>query len=396
MKNQLKKLLTLTLIVIMLTSMTAGTVAASAASPINLRIDGELLTPDVPAFVDNGRTLVPMRFIAEVLGADVDWNSTSRQATFETAMYTVVFTIDSNRYTVNGASKTLDVPAQIVEGRTMVPLRAFSEAIGAAVDFVASSNTATVDYFTKMTGTLKLSGSTTVQPIAQAAADYLISKNSGLSITVAGGGSGAGRNDALAGTVNIGMISSALSEQHIADGLISHTIANDGIALIVHPGNSVSNLTDEQAQKIFAGEISNWSDVGGSSAPIILHTRETGSGTLDALSSLLMKGEAVADRATPHASSTLIKQAVAREANAIGFDSIGFVDSTVKKVNLGGREANTANVLNKSYLLGRELYVCTNGEVTDAMTARFIDFLRSEYCQENIVEKEGYIQLNRD
>ena len=393
MKKSMKKLAAIVMTATMLTLLAASPAIASAASPVNLRIDGVVSSPDVAAFTENGRTLVPMRMIAETLGAEVAWSDSNRQATFTTAMYTVVFTIGSDRFTVNGETKSLDVPAQVVNGRTMVPMRAFAEAIGADVNYDATSNTATVDYFTRMTGSLKLSGSTTVQPIAQGAADYLITQNPGLSITVAGGGSGAGRNDALAGTVNIGMISSALSAQHIADGLLAHTIANDGIALIVHPSNPVSNLTAEQAMQIFAGEIRNWNEVGGNNAPIILHTRETGSGTLDALSSLLMAGNAVAERATPHASSTLIKQAVAREANAIGFDSIGFVDSTVKKVTLDNREANTANVLDKTYLLGRELYVCTKGEVTDPLTAKFIDFLRSVFCQQNIVESEGYIQL---
>ncbi len=102
--------------------------------------------------------------------------------------------------------------------------------------------------------------------------------NSGLSVTVGQGGSGAGINDAINGVVNIGMSSSVLKEDQLAQ-LTPYEIALDGIAIIVHPNNPVSSLTKEQAAKIFLGEIVNWNEVGGPNAPILVYTREAGSGT---------------------------------------------------------------------------------------------------------------------
>jgi phosphate transport system substrate-binding protein len=302
----------------------------------------------------------------------------------------VVFTVGSRTYTVNGSGKTLTAAPKLVNGNTLVPIRAFAEAIGAKVNYNTASNTATVDYFTTLTGTLKIDGSTTLQPIAQAAADKLISMNKGLSITVAGGGSGTGIKDAGAGTVNIGMSSRELTADELKT-LSAYAVANDGIAIIVHPDNPVKNLTAEQAAKIFLGEIRNWQDVGGANAPIMVMTRETGSGTRATLEEMILEKKSVLETATPFTSSTLIKQAVAKDKNAVGFDSIGFVDNTVKAVSLDGRAATSATVINGTYGMGRQLLCCTKGTAT-GLSAIFIDYLRSKDCQDNIVEKEGYVK----
>jgi phosphate transport system substrate-binding protein len=322
----------------------------------------------------------------------VSWNNTDRQATITTAAYTVVFTIDSKTFTVNGTAKTLQNPARIKNDRTMVPIRAFAEAIGADVDYNSSTHTATVDYFTNMSGTLKISGSTTVQPISQAAADRLIAMNSSLSISVSGGGSGTGIKDAAAGTVNIGNSSRDLTEDELK-GLTAYIVANDGIAIIVNPDNPVKNLTKEQAKDIFLGNIKNWKDVGGEDAPIFVMTRETGSGTLATLEEILLNKESVVSTASPCASSHLIKQAVAGSEYAIGFDSIGYVDSTVKVVSIDDIKPSDTTVINKTYVLSRQLYSCTKGTAT-GIAAVFIDYLRSRDCQDNIVRNEGYIRIS--
>ncbi len=211
----------------------------------------------------------------------------------------MVFSIGSKTYTVNGASKTLDVAPKIVNDRTMIPLRALSEAIGAAVSYDSSSHTAIVNYFTQMTGSIKISGSTTLQPIAQAAADKLLSMNSGLAISVAGGGSGAGIKETTSGANNIGMSSRDLTSEESAV-LGEYVVANDGIALIVNPANPVKNLTKEQAEKIFLGEIKNWKEVGGNDAPI-LSIPVKRFGTLATLSEMLLEKEPVVSTAKPHA-----------------------------------------------------------------------------------------------
>ncbi|MPN19081.1 Phosphate-binding protein PstS 1 [bioreactor metagenome] len=169
-------------------------------------------------------------------------------------------------------------------------------------------------------------------------------------------------------------------------------MANDGIALIANTQNSVKNVTKEQAEKIFLGEITNWKDVGGSDAPILVQTRETGSGTLATLEEMLLEKKKVVSTATPHASSALIKQAVAASANTVGFDSIGYVDSSVKVISINNITPTAETVKSGSYLLGRSLYVFTKGTPTGDF-AKFIDYLKSEDCQKNIVVQEGYISI---
>lgn len=364
---------------------------ASASSAIKLVIDNKTISSSVAPYVENGTTLVPLRVISENLGADVLWNSPKKQATIQTAAYKVVFTIDSPKYTVNGVSKALTSPARLSGGSTMVPIRAFAEAIGAAVNYSSSTNTASINYFSNMTGTLKIDGSTTVQPIAQDAADTLMKMNTGLSITVSGGGSGTGIKDATAGTVNIGTSSRELTNAEMGS-LYPYAVANDGIALIVNPSNPVTNLTKQQASDIFLGKITNWKDVGGDNAPIVVTTRESGSGTRSTLEELLLAKASVVSTASPYASSALIKQAVAANKYSIGYDSIGYVDSSVKVVSLAGVKATSTTVINKTYLLSRELFCCTKGTAT-GLSAMFIDYLRSDDAQKNIVYKEGYVML---
>lgn len=386
----MKKKLIASILAVMTAFATSSVV--SAAAPISLVIDGVKQSPAVAPVVEGGSTLVPLRLISETLGAEVSWNQNAKQATIETAAYTVVFTLDAKTYTVNGASKTLSAAPKLIDGNTMVPIRAFAEAIGATVNYDSASNTAAVDYFTAMTGTLKIDGSTTLQPIAQAAADKLMSMNSGLSITVAGGGSGTGVKDAIAGTVNIGMSSRELTADELND-LNAYAVANDGIAIITHPDNSVANLTKAQAADIFLGKVKNWNEVGGANAPIMVMTRETGSGTRSTLEEMILNRESVIETATPFASSTLIKQAVAKDKNAVGFDSIGFVDNTVKAVSLDGTTASATTVIGGTYGMGRQLLCCTKGEAA-GLAAVYIDYLRSKDCQDNIVVKEGYVKLN--
>ena len=364
--------------------------AASAADPIKIVIDGKEIQSDVAPVFENNRTLVPIRVISETLGAQVEWVQATQETIIKTAAYTVVFKLDSSAYTVNGVQKTLDAPCRSIGGRTMIPLRTVAESIGAVVDY--ANNTATINYFSSISASVKVSGSTTVQPIMEAAARKLEGMNGGrLSITVAGGGSGAGLNDTKSGANNIGMSSSSISAAD-KEIVTPYAIAKDAIAIIVHPSNPVTNLTKEQVKKIFTGEIKNWNEVGGNNAPILIHTRETGSGTLTTLEDLLLDKAKVVERATPYASSELLKNAVAKDANGIGFDSIGFVDSTVKALSVNSITPSAATVLDGTYPGSRSLYVMTKGNPGKA-EAMIIDYLRSAECQKGVVEKEGYVAL---
>jgi phosphate transport system substrate-binding protein len=365
--------------------------SALAADAISIVIDGEAVISDTAPVVENKTTLVPLRVITEYLGAEVSWNEASRRATVKTAAHTLVFAAGSASYTVNGKELSLSTAAKIVNSRMMIPLRALSESIGAKVDYDPSAHAVVVDYFTGISGSIKISGSTTVQPIAQAAADRLLAANAGLTVSVAGGGSGAGIKETIAGANDIGMSSRELTADE-ASTLSVFSIANDGIAIIAHPRNPVKNLTREQAKDIFLGNITNWKDVGGNDAPILVQTRETGSGTLATLEELLLDKSKVTESATPYTSTSLLRQAVAASENAVGFISIGYLDSTVKALTIDYIAPTEETITDGSYALSRSLYVFTKGAPSGA-NARFIDFLRSASVQEDIVKKEGYIGI---
>jgi len=389
----MRKLMSLLLACVAVLSLAIGMGSlVSASAAITLEIDGQVIAPSVAPVVDNGTTLVPLRVISETLGAEVAWIAAQNQVVINTAAYTVVFTIDSTSFTVNGATKMLTSAPKIINGSTMVPIRAMSEAIGAGVNYDSTTNKATVTYFTNMIGSIKVSGSTTVLPIMQAAADELVAMNNNLTITVSGGGSGTGINDSLNGINNIGMSSRDLTIDE-KNSLVPVKMANDGIAVIVHPNNPVTNLTSEQAKQIFLGEIKNWQDVGGKNAPILVQTRETGSGTLATLEEMLLEKQKVVGTATPFTSSALIKQAVAQSETAIGFDSVGFVDSSVKMVSIDNVTPNDSTVKDNSYVLSRSLYVVTK-DIPSGINAKLIDFLCTLTVQESIVKTEGYITLH--
>jgi len=363
-----------------------------AGDSIKVTIDGVALNMDVAPIMENDRVLVPFRFIAESLGGLVSWDNASRTVRIQTADRNITLPVGKTTATVNGQAKTLDVPAQEVNGRTLVPVRFVSESLGADVSWDDANQTVVVRYFSNMQGTLKVGGSTTVQPVAQAASDYLMKNASGLSITVTGGGSGVGTSGAKDGTLNIGMQSSDLKQADKDAGLVPMAIGKDAIVVIVNKANPVEALTREQMKKIFSGEIKNWQDVGGKNAAIVVHTRETGSGTLDGFESLVMKKEAKIDTiAEPHNSNPLVKQAIAKDENAIGFLSLGHLDTTVKGLVAEGVTPTEANAAIGKYPFVRNLWLSTKGNATE-LSAKFINFVRSTKGQQILVS-EDFITL---
>lgn len=115
------------------------------AAPLIVKVDGQALKLDQPPVIQDGRTLVPLRAIFEALGARVQWDAESQSVTAEKRFTDISLVIGHNKLFINGDEKALDVPAQIIEGRTMVPVRAISEAFGAKVDWNASTGTVTID-----------------------------------------------------------------------------------------------------------------------------------------------------------------------------------------------------------------------------------------------------------
>lgn len=365
----------------------------AAATPIKVIVNDSALAMDVPPVEQNGRTLVPLRAIFEAIKAKINWDAKTQTVTATKGETTIKLTIGSATAYKNGAPIKLDVAAKSIKGRTMVPVRFVAEALGLKVNWDAKTRTVTVDQFAGLSGSLKISGSTSVQPLAQDLADTFMKKNPNVQITIAGGGSGVGIKDATEGKVNIGNSSRYLKPEEAKD-LVPYVIANDAVVVVVNPENPVKALTTEQVKKIFTGEIVNWKELGGADAPIILNARDAASGTGEYfLEHFIGKGGKLAATAKAHASNGLVRQAVASNKNAIGYLSLGYVDKTVKAPTLDGIIPSEANAKAGTYKVVRPFIMATKGEAT-GLSKLFIEWIQSPAGQK-IVAKE-YIPVETD
>jgi phosphate transport system substrate-binding protein len=199
---------------------------------------------------------------------------------------------------------------------------------------------------------LTLAGSTSLQPFAEKWADAYRAQHAGPAIHVQGGGSTSGVQAALSGAAQIGMSSRSLTPEEAAQvrGIV---VARDGIAIVVHPTLSVHDLALEQVRAIYAGEIENWRSLGGRDAPITLITREEGSGTRAAFEGLVMAGRRIAASALVQDSTGAVRQMVASDPAAVGYISIGLVDSSLQALRLQGVDATEANIDAGKYPLVR-------------------------------------------
>jgi phosphate transport system substrate-binding protein len=246
-----------------------------------------------------------------------------------------------------------------------------------------------------LSGQLSLAGSTTVQPLAEKLGEQYMEDNPNVKIDVAGGGSSSGVKAAGDGTADIGNASREIkdSELETYPDLVIHTIARDGIAIVAHPEATVDELTVEQARQIFAGEITNWSEVGGENAPITVVSREEGSGTRGAFEDMVMGDDAaITDEAIFQDSNGKVRTTVSSTPNSIGFLSFGYLDESVLAMYIDGVEPSVENAQNGSYPVVRPLNMVTLGEPT-GLAEGFLDFIMSAEGQA-IVEDEGYIPVN--
>ena len=243
---------------------------------------------------------------------------------------------------------------------------------------------------------LIVSGSTTILPIAEQAAEAFKAKT-GIAVLVSGLGSSAGIEAVSAGTAQIGTSSRDLKPEEKALGLVDTPIAYDGIAVIVSPVNPVSDLTTSQLQDIFSGKITNWKQVGGEDRNIDLVNRDEASGTREAFSKLVMKGVPFDPRAAVLPGTGQVRDVVARAPGAIGYISVGFVqprftDVRVKALVVDGIEPNEKNVASKKYPLGRVLHFFTKGQPSGA-AKEFTDFVLSTEIQSGVVVEAGFVPI---
>jgi len=236
---------------------------------------------------------------------------------------------------------------------------------------------------------ITVAGSTSVEPFAELLAEEYMTQHPGSHIYVQGGGSTAGIEAARSRTAQIGM-----SSRHLmADEKDLHAvmIAQDAIAIIVHPNNPVIDLSLEKTKQIFSGKLKNWGPLGGPSRPIILVTREEGSGTREAFQKMVMGKEEISLEALVQDSNGAIRQVVSGDPYAIGYISLGLVNEKVKAVSISGVEPNLKNIVGGHYRLIRPFLFVFNGQPEGEGKA-FLDFVLSPEAQE-LLQKEGLLTI---
>jgi len=258
--------------------------------------------------------------------------------------------------------------------------------------FSAGAMAAGLDAFAGQSGKIDIAGGTAHIPVMNAAAKRIMQSNSAIRITVGAGGSGVGVQKVGEGLVDIGNTGRPLTDAEVAKyGLKSFAFAIDGVAAVVNPKNPVAGLSAVQVQEIFAGKITNWKAVGGADAAIHVFTRDEASGTREVFWGKLLKKGAINDGANVVASNGAMKSALAGDADAIGYVSIGHIDETLKAPALDGVAPTQDNARSGKYPVVRKLYMNTKGE-PQGLTAAFISYILGDEGKQ-MTAAAGYLPL---
>jgi phosphate transport system substrate-binding protein len=242
-------------------------------------------------------------------------------------------------------------------------------------------------------GTVSTDGSTSMEKVIGALGESFENDNSGVTFTYNPTGSGSGIKAVLEGRCDIGLSSRNLKDEEKADGLTETVLAYDGIAMIVHPENPVSDLTLEQIAAIYTGEITNWNEVGGNDGEIVLIGREAGSGTRDGFESITGTEDACKYRQELTSTGDVITT-VAGNPNAIGYASLASVNNSVKAISVGGVAPSEATIKDGSYAVQRPFVLVTKTDAELSETAKkFFDYITSADANE-IITSAGVVPAN--
>ena len=264
----------------------------------------------------------------------------------------------------------------------------------AAADTTAADTTgAATEETADLSGTVSMAGSTSMEKLANAAAESFMAKYPGVTVTAEFTGSSAGIEAVTAESVDIGNSSRALKDEEKEAGAVENIVAIDGIAVVVDPANGVADLTREQLADVYTGKINNWKDLGGSDAPIVVVGRESGSGTRGAFEELL--GLEDACKYSNELDSTgAVMAKVASTPGSIGYVSLDVLDDTVKALNLEGAEPTEENIKAGSYFLSRPFVMATKGDLSQQseLVQALFAYLRSDEGAE-LVKSVGLITI---
>ena len=245
----------------------------------------------------------------------------------------------------------------------------------------------------ELSGSITMAGSTSMEKFANTLAESFMAAHPDVTVQAEFTGSSAGVEAVLSGQSDIGNSSRNLTEDELAEGAVENIVAIDGIAVVTDPNNTVSDLTRDQLIQIYTGEVTNWSDLGGESLPIVVVGREAGSGTRGAFEEIL-EIEDQCQYANELDSTGAVMARVASTPGAIGYVSLDVLDDTVKALSLDGVEANEANIKDGSYFLSRPFVMATKGELVDQneLVQALFEHVYSEEGQE-LVQSVGLITV---
>lgn len=242
-------------------------------------------------------------------------------------------------------------------------------------------------------GTVSTDGSTSMQKVIGALSESFMAKNKSITVTYNPTGSGSGISAVLEGRCDIGLSSRSLKEEEKSQGLQETVLAYDGIAIIVNPENPVTDLSLEQIAKIYTGEITNWKEVGGNDAEIVLIGREAGSGTRDGFESITGTEEACKYRQELTSTGDVITT-VSQNPDAIGYASLAALKDTVKAVSVDGVTASEATVKDGTYKVQRPFVLVTKEGTELSDTAqKFFDYATSADAAE-VISAAGAVSAN--
>lgn len=231
-------------------------------------------------------------------------------------------------------------------------------ACGSKNDNSADTNTDGSNTETTLSGTVSTDGSTSMEKVINSLGESFMAMNKEVKFTYNPTGSGSGIQAVSEGRCDIGLSSRALKDDEKASGLVETVVALDGIAIVVNPENPVSDLDIDTIAKIYTGEITNWKDVGGNDAEIVLIGREAGSGTRDGFESITDTKDACQYRQELTSTGDVINT-VSQNPDAIGYASLSAVGDSVKALTVGGVEATEATVKDGSYVVQRPFVLVT-------------------------------------
>mgnify|MGYP002510015998 FL=1 len=256
-----------------------------------------------------------------------------------------------------------------------------------------SSGTGNNSESAKLTGTVATDGSTSMEKVIGALGEAFENQNDGVTFTYNPTGSGSGIQAVQEGRCDIGLSSRNLKDEEAANGLEATILAYDGIAVIVNPENPVVDLDVETIAKLYTGEITNWKDVGGNDAPVVLIGREAGSGTRDGFESITGTKEQCQYRQELTSTGDVIT-AVAQNPDAIGYASLASLKDSVRALTVGGVAPTEDTVRDGSYVIQRPFVLVTKKDTElSAVAQAFFDFATSPDAAE-LIAKAGAVAAN--